>query len=53
MSVLPVPHEHEHIDLAEFDRLYWLLRGARARGEHAAVASTLARLFALFDDGRR
>jgi hypothetical protein len=63
MSVMPVPDKH--VDLVEFDRMYWLLRGARARAADAApaspaaaaawaeVESTLAQLLALFRGGQR
>ena len=63
MSVLPSPDEHA--DLVEFDRLYWLLRGARATladtpadtlshaRAKAEVALHLKQLLSLFDGGRR
>jgi hypothetical protein len=65
MSVVPSPLPDEHVDLAEFDRMYWLLRGARARAANAppgsaasaaawaTVQSTLSDLLALFPGGDR
>ena len=50
MSVLPAPDEH--VDLAEFDRMYWLLRGARARGAWDEVEHHLSQLLSLFPAAR-